>query len=137
MKTPNLFSTNLSLHNLFEELKTDLEQKPNYKTEDDVLHEFKSNTASEIGMIRDIENFGIYLTFSPSPTDGTNQFFSELFSLWPTFIPILQNYLESLFSENTNNYACSFTIHFDTNHGNHTIDENYWEIRIFITDYLS
>lgn len=133
----NPFTPSLSLHSLYEELTEDLKTNPNYNIEDDVLHEFKSNTASEIGT-NGVNGYGIYLTFKPNEKDNHTNFYDELYQHWPSFIKPLKDYLESLFSENTNNDACQFDIQFNTNHNDTSNDEdNYWEITINVTDYLS
>ena len=128
--------TNTQLKNLYEELTQDLLQKPNYDIDDDVLHEFRSSTKSEIGITKESEIMGIYLSFGLNENEDSESYYDELFRYWSSFIIPLQNYLESLYSENTNNDACSFQIKFDTDHSN-TSEESFWEITIEITDYLS
>jgi hypothetical protein len=146
----NPFSTSLSLHSLLNELIEDLKDSPNYnifpiediENETDseigniILHEFKSSYNSEIGFNGQLDNFGIYLTFSPKDDEDRSEFYHELYEHWYIFIQPLKKYLESLFSENTNNDACSFEINFNTNH-NDISEEGFWEIIVIVSDYLS
>lgn len=118
----------------FQELLTkDLTENPNFNTEDETLHDFQDFPNIELGVNREISNFGIYLAFASPSND---QFHLDLFHQWPTLIPPLKDYLTSLFSENTNNDACSFSLEFITNHLT-TSEDDIWEIRLTITDYYS
>ena len=111
-------------------------EHPNYDIEDETLYELQGFPFFELGFDSHIENFGIYLAFTYN--EEHKGFFDELFINWHSLIPIVQPYLESLFSENTNNDACSFNINWDTDHANTSDDgESYWELKLSVTDYLS
>ena len=132
----NPFTNTLSLHPLYEELIQDLKSNPEFDIEGETLHDFKSNHKSEIGIDKGIEDFGIYLSFGPKESDNKQEFYNELYQYWPIFIQPLKTYLETLFSENTNNDACSFNISFDTDHAV-TDEESFWTLSISVSDYLS
>lgn len=114
-------------------LTKDLTENPNFNTEDETLHDFQGFPNIELGINREISEFGIYLAFA-SPND--DQFHQDLFNQWPTLIPVLKDYLDQLFTENTNNDPCSFSLEFITNHLT-TSEDDIWEIRLTITDYYS
>jgi hypothetical protein len=128
--------TSIPLQNLYEELIRDLKENPEFDINREVLHEFKSNHTSEIGIDKETEDFGIYLSFGYPKGYDSEIYYDELFRYWSIFIIPLQSYLESLFSQNTNNDACSFNISFISGHGS-TSEEPYWDIKISISDYIS
>lgn len=127
---------NLTFQQFLNELQSLILNNPNYDLEDETLYELRPYHFFELGFDRDSTNFGIYLNFTYN--EEHEEFFEELSSSWHSLIPIVQPYLESLFSENTNNDACSFNINWDTDHANTSDNgEAHWELKISVTDYLS
>jgi hypothetical protein len=118
-------------------LKSRLLDNPNYHISDDdpTLADFPGIFWAEVGIQeRQRENFGIYLAFTYHKKQ--EKFFEQLFTEWPTLIPTLKDYLIPLFSENTNDDACSFSISFNTDHLN-TEEGALWEITMTVTDFYS
>lgn len=70
-------------------------------------------------------------------TEEETAFLEELYNGYLTIAKLLQDYLETIFSETTNSDACSFSIIWDTHHASMPGTEGLWELNINITDYLS
>lgn len=103
-------------------------------SDETLLDAFPGFPSTEIGLIEQGDPTGIYITFTPIEDNEDN--LSQFMDIAPLFFKPLREYLEYIYSENTNNDACSFQYNIDSDHGANNNEANY-SIEIKITDYLS
>jgi hypothetical protein len=123
-------------HHIHQEILSNIEQGFHLTFPTDQIWEFKGYPSVELGISSDSEIMGLYLTFSPQENEDEDEL-SNFLTMAPQFFNPLREILENLFSEETNNDACSYSFSINTNHADLSNEDNYWEITIEITDYLS
>ena len=106
-----------------------------------LIMEFKDYTMAELSYTLNkyltIDSLTLSFSISKDDTEETKEFLTQVLTDYHLIIPVLRDYLFSIFSETTNSDACSHIIEFDTDHGTMPGEEGTWNLIVRITDYLS
>jgi len=110
-------------------------------SEGQIIMDFPGYSSMELSVIL-VEHstpmgLSLAILLTEDDTEENTNFYTELYEGILTIAAILRDYLESIFSENTNSDACSFSINWDTHHGAQPGEDGLWELTLNITDYLS
>lgn len=84
-----------------------------------------------------IESLTLSFCISEEDTEETQFFLNQVMEEHHLIIPIIRDYLFSIFTETTNSDPCSYITEFNTDHGTMPGEEGTWNLTVKITDYLS
>jgi hypothetical protein len=84
-----------------------------------------------------IEGLSLRINIRADQDQDTMSIQDDLLENEYQLVPLLRDLLFSIYSDTTNNDACSYRFEFDTDHATMPGEEGTWALTVTITDYLS